>query len=78
MEPIATFLMYWCAVLSEEALQYDIVIVIVIVIELLVASGGLAQERLEVISHETTSPLTNVLVVNVGELVPTLVAPIFH
>jgi hypothetical protein len=78
MEPMATFLMYWCDVLREEALQYDIVIVMVIVIELLVASVGLAQERLEVISHDTTSPSTNVLVVKVGELVPTLVAPILH
>jgi hypothetical protein len=44
-----------------------------IVIPELVAVVGLAQEEFEVITQVTTSPLTKVVVVKVGLLVPALI-----
>ena len=44
----------------------------VMVIELLVAVVGLAQLRLDVITHDTIAPLVRVVVVYVAEFVPTL------
>ena len=50
----------------------------VIVMLLLVAVVGLAQDDDDVITHDTTCPLVNVEVVNVGLLVPAAVPSTFH
>ncbi len=51
---------------------------IVIVIPVLVAVVGEAPVALLVITHVTICPFVKVVVVKVGELVPTFVAPTFH
>ena len=50
----------------------------VIVIELLVAASGEAQEKLDVMTTETIWPFVKEELVYVGELNPTFVAPTFH
>jgi len=50
----------------------------VIVIPALVAVVGLAQGELDVITHVTTSPLTKVVVVYIGLLVPAFMPFTFH
>ena len=74
---------------TELPLQIDVVLAVmvtegvtdvaVIVIGLLIAVVGLAQGILLVITTETISPLTNVVVVNADAVCPvTLVPFIFH
>ena len=50
----------------------------VIVMEFDVTGFGLAHVAFDVITQVTTFPFASVVEVNVGLLVPTFVAPIFH
>ena len=50
----------------------------VIVIPVDVADAGEAQEAVDVITHETTSPLASALLVKVALLVPAFVPLTFH
>ena len=65
-------------VVSAIATAGVMVGVTVIVMFVLVAVKGLAQEALEVRIHFTTCPFVSAVVVNVALLVPTFVLPICH